>query len=649
MLPSAIATGGAALGLAACFCRPGGQAPNGQALADGRWAHKSAPHLVEVIGGGEIVWYTGKKSPVKDEGGGKISVLFDGKRHVAELQPAPRKGKKRDKQTEQLVWDDGDVWVREGAVAAQAPAQPAEEAPAAEVARGAGEGQAIFQGRWVHREQQHLVESIFGDRVTWHDGQKTPFTVLGDGRLHMNFEGIDLIAQLEPSYVPGEPRDPLRDQLVWDDGDIWVREGAAPEPAPAPAPVPEPDPAPAQPPPPAAPPSPTFLPTPEPARSYTPMEPVASYSPAGSHVLPPPVAVAKVEGPLDGRWVHKKQPQLLEVISGSEVTWHNGTTTRFIEEGIGRLLMDFEGQTLRAHLEPPYAEGIPRNKLLDEILWDDGDIWIREEAAVNLPLSNPSASLLSAKVRLKLDIEGQWKWRWVALQGDMLFICHSTDGGGSVSPVSLHRLAERAICISGATVTDNGTGMLRIEGLEAPGPKSIRFLFGKDVQKQWDDALRSAVSKGGLADALDRAILRAAESPRFAGASPTSQGWGQLSPTRPKEDYTPYSESVAYAQLPAPSLNLGGLAAQTTFGVSPRSSLPSASPTRGARPSNTSFPQLAHQLNQAEAQARALTELFQQRDAMRRQALEALSPRRAAAEAAAATTAAAMAGAARGY
>ncbi|CAK0824960.1 unnamed protein product, partial [Prorocentrum cordatum] len=86
-----------------------------------------------------------------------------------------------------LVWDDGDIWAR-------------------------GRAEEDFEGRWALQNVPGIVHVIKDGQIHGPDGYKIDFAVRGRDRLCIELQGAVHVAEL------------LGEQLVWDDGDTWVRE-----------------------------------------------------------------------------------------------------------------------------------------------------------------------------------------------------------------------------------------------------------------------------------------------------------------------------------------------------------------------------------------------------------------------------------------
>lgn len=88
--------------------------------------------------------------------------------------------------SDELLWDDGDVWVRM-------------------------QGRELFDGRWTQKKSHVATEVIVGDTILRPDGSEVKITPQGENRFALQCDGEVYSGQL------------VGDQLVWDDGDTWVR------------------------------------------------------------------------------------------------------------------------------------------------------------------------------------------------------------------------------------------------------------------------------------------------------------------------------------------------------------------------------------------------------------------------------------------
>lgn len=147
---------------------------------DGIWSHKTAPHIVEEIRGDEIRGPDGTVTHIFAHGQGRVSFQLGGCEYAGQ-----RMG-------DELAWSDGDVWVLQ-------------RPPA-----------AMFEGEWQHKMDPRLKEVIIGGTIHGPDGTRTNVFAQGAHQLSFAFGG-----RLYTGWLDGDQ------QLVWDDGDVWVR--AAPQ------------------------------------------------------------------------------------------------------------------------------------------------------------------------------------------------------------------------------------------------------------------------------------------------------------------------------------------------------------------------------------------------------------------------------------
>merc|ERR1712113_340665 len=66
-------------------------------------------------------------------------------------------------------------------------------------------------GQWTHKKNPgSIIETIKGETIYWHDGAKTKIVAEGRTKYAMKLDGSVYHGTL------------FNDQLVWDDGDVWV-------------------------------------------------------------------------------------------------------------------------------------------------------------------------------------------------------------------------------------------------------------------------------------------------------------------------------------------------------------------------------------------------------------------------------------------
>jgi len=142
---------------------------------EGRWAHERRPKLIETIEAGRLRTPSGEVHQLSfHEGGSSLSLEAGGRRYSAELIG------------DRLVWDDGDVWAR-----LQSPRE--------------------LDGTWVHKSNPSLVEVIKNGTLCGPDRTVKKVISRGGGRFAILLHGRPFQAQL------------AGDQLLWSDGDTWLR------------------------------------------------------------------------------------------------------------------------------------------------------------------------------------------------------------------------------------------------------------------------------------------------------------------------------------------------------------------------------------------------------------------------------------------
>lgn len=265
----------------------------------GYWVHRGRPGILEVIRGDTLCGPDGTLRKLAFVGEDRMSVPLHGQVFEAQLVDG------------QLLWDDGDVWVR-----AEGPPPPQQLQPALpqQLRTGPGPVAAVFHahavraapgaqgppgllpplrrppfnGSWVHKRNPDILETISGDRLIGPTGRVHAMTFNGANRFSIELMGRAYQAQLVGS------------ELVWDDGDVWVRTG--------------------------------------------------------------------VSTPFDGRWVHRSNPRLVEVIEGGTLFGPDGTAKRIAALGNDRFSLVLHGDTYQARL------------VGDQLQWSDGDMWMRERS-----------------------------------------------------------------------------------------------------------------------------------------------------------------------------------------------------------------------------------------------------------------------------
>mmetsp|Transcript_17138 Transcript_17138/g.54041 ORF Transcript_17138/g.54041 Transcript_17138/m.54041 type:complete len:171 (-) Transcript_17138:149-661(-) len=104
---------------------------------------------------------------------------------------------------------------------------------------------------------------------------------------------------------------------------------------------------------------------------------------------------------LDGRWRHKKNPGIIEVIQDGHIHGPSGGVTKITVEGEDHFSIELKGSTYYAW------------RARDQLIWDDDDIWVL--------MQEPQA------------FDGQWTHQWQpdvteVILGDTI---HWPDGGAT--------------------------------------------------------------------------------------------------------------------------------------------------------------------------------------------------------------------------
>lgn len=76
---------------------------------------------------------------------------------------------------------------------------------------------------------------------------------------------------------------------------------------------------------------------------------------------------------LDGRWVHKNNQEVIEMIKGDMIRGEDGTVTKIIARDKETITIEFDGSTFMATL------------VGDQLFWDDGDIWLHRPVDATTP------------------------------------------------------------------------------------------------------------------------------------------------------------------------------------------------------------------------------------------------------------------------
>jgi len=140
---------------------------------EGRWRHRGKD-VLESIRGDIIHGPDGLQTRINHVSESRFSIDLNGRTHSAQLVG------------DEIIWDDGDVWIH---------------VPAAEG----------IEGPWRHKEAPELVEVVLGGVVQGPDGAEARITEQADDMLAIDSDGQTCKAQL------------VNDELVWSDGKVWVR------------------------------------------------------------------------------------------------------------------------------------------------------------------------------------------------------------------------------------------------------------------------------------------------------------------------------------------------------------------------------------------------------------------------------------------
>jgi len=214
-------------------------------VLNGHWVHKK---MTQVIKGGAIIGPDGSAAKMRLLSKDQLQMTLRGSTYTARLLGGA------------LFWDDGDVWVRE-------------------------KGQSPFEGHWAHKKNLGALEVIAGEYLHAQDGSVVRLKQLGKDKIAVPLKQGTFCARL------------ISDRLVWDDGDIWIR--------------------------------------------------------------------AQGRAPFDGRWTHRTQPGIIQLIKGETLHGPDGSEVPVMALGKSRMAIQLKGTTHRATLRS------------DELLWDDGDVWVR--------------------------------------------------------------------------------------------------------------------------------------------------------------------------------------------------------------------------------------------------------------------------------
>jgi len=224
-----------------------------QKSCEGRWHHKGMPHAVELIEGNMIHGPGGRMRLLKDISGDRITVIDQGKEFV---------GKRTH---DQIVWDDGAVWVRLPPV-------------------------TTFDGHWAHKLHPEMVATVMGTKLQMADGTVTTLVPHGVDGFYILLNGEQHHAQIRGNF------------LYWSGGDVWIH-------------------------------------------------------------------VQSMRSEFDGRWQHKINPETVELIHRGLIHRPDGTISKIMPQGANKFTVELAGQVLEAEL----MDG--------EISWSDGTAWLAVKAS----------------------------------------------------------------------------------------------------------------------------------------------------------------------------------------------------------------------------------------------------------------------------
>jgi len=207
------------------------------------------------------------------------------------------------------------------------------------------------------------------------------------------------------------------------------------------------------------------------------------------------------------------------------------------------------------------------------------------EVAAHVASMRQTPELLTIKVRIALDGAGSLPLRsqWVALHGDLLWILQmrtSDFAGKNASAIDLPRLAEQTVHIQGAKLLSKLTksgGQISLSGIKSPGVQCLRLqVDGKEPAQKLEIALRDAVGRHQLPEALGQALVRATSAP-------------PQRPRRTPQQTAPDIEAdvrMEVAPLKARESSVAGVSFVPSTIVPPLSGMPGhsgASPRQGTR------------------------------------------------------------------
>eukprot|EP00927_Polykrikos_kofoidii_P042543 TRINITY_DN36548_c0_g1_i1.p1 TRINITY_DN36548_c0_g1~~TRINITY_DN36548_c0_g1_i1.p1 ORF type:complete len:1139 (-),score=233.74 TRINITY_DN36548_c0_g1_i1:121-3513(-) len=164
---------------------------NGVAAFDGKWFGKLDDGLRCTIQDGTILWHWGDASDLEMWSQDEVSTKVEADHFRGKLN-----------ENGELVWSDGDTWIR----------KVASEAGTTRLDNEA-RGVAAFDGRWLGKSDGGLRCTIQDGSILWHWGDSSV--------LKMSSQN-EVSTQVQADVVRGKLQE--NQDLVWSDGDIWIRE-----------------------------------------------------------------------------------------------------------------------------------------------------------------------------------------------------------------------------------------------------------------------------------------------------------------------------------------------------------------------------------------------------------------------------------------
>mmetsp|Transcript_130080 Transcript_130080/g.324278 ORF Transcript_130080/g.324278 Transcript_130080/m.324278 type:complete len:575 (+) Transcript_130080:137-1861(+) len=172
-------------------------------------------------------------------------------------------------------------------------------------------------------------------------------------------------------------------------------------------------------------------------------------------------------------------------------------------------------------------------KICNEAMDVDNDaVAAASEVVAHVASMRQMPELLTAKVCVAFDASGSMplRSRWIALQGDLLWILQmraSDYAGKQARTTDLPRLAEHTVHIQGAKLVSEPTksgGQITLSGIKSPWVQCLRLqVNGKEAAQKLECALRDAVGRHQLPEALDQALVRATSAPPRRPRCPPQQ------------------------------------------------------------------------------------------------------------------------------